>query len=105
MLKKLFFTILFVCMCFSIHNISDAGTGLNTWLGAVTNVNNAKEIVTEERDNYHAIRGDLVTLIGEWEANEQSNKDQTLINLIAAGGAIVSVASGVLCILQRMCSL
>ena len=84
----------FVCMCFSIHNISYAGVGLNNWLGALTDINNAKEIVTEERNNYHTIRGDLETLIGEWDDNEQSNKDQTLINLIAAGGAIVGVASG-----------
>ncbi len=74
--------------------ISDAGTGLTTWSNARENVYNAKVTMDTERDNYHVIRGDLETLIDEWNDNEQSKADQDLLNFLAAAGAIISVASG-----------
>ncbi len=97
MLKRSFvYAVLIVCVFsfLSIHSISYAGTELNTWRSAWQLMYNAKEIVKEERDQYHIIQDDVKALTGEWDDNEQSNISHINISVIAVCGAIVSVASG-----------
>lgn len=95
MFKRSFvFTVLIFCVFsfFFANNIAEAGR-LSTWEDALTLVNNAKEIMDEETTNYHYIQDDLEKLIGEWNDAEISNDNHRLLAVIAAAGAIVSIAS------------
>ena len=95
MLKRSLVYAVVVCVCsLPFCNISYAGTAVNVWSNAETKIYNAKETMEEERDNYNKIHDDLKTLIGEWDDNEQSNKDQIIVTVVGFGAAIVSVASG-----------
>ncbi len=96
MLKQLMYTTLIVCILsvFSIQSVCYAGMIINEWATAERKVDNAKLTMDGEVYNYHYIRGDLETLIGEWNDAKIANDTHRLLSLLAVGGVIVSVASG-----------
>ena len=80
--------VLFICI---YPNVSDAGRDYATgWGNAREYVYNAESLVETDRDRYHIIRGDLQTLLNDWENNKNAVKRNKEVTLIAAGGAIVS---------------
>ena len=83
--------VLYLC---NIGNVCYAGPSLGTWINAATDVSSAKSVMETERDQYHYIQSDLKTLIGEWEDSKTNIGSQRLLSVLAAGGAIVSIASG-----------